>query len=324
MQESLVSRMTEHDADRDVSVVKIFSVIGVTSFTALISGFFLLQSQLWYTGIFLVLFWVMFTLQAIFIKSWKTILIALGIESFLMALPVAIVSNNYFSPYMLAALLILFLSLLMAEVAARDTIKNALHMPFWRVVREVMLKAVTGVLLFTALIYIFLAGGSNISPVKNFRDTFVAASVKTLDPSLSESSSTREVLRQVALKSLSGENLERFNKLSTSEKAAELNEATAKLFESVGGYFELTNINAPISQSVDDAMQNKFYSLSSLGRLYMILAIGALIWFAIRSIAFILYFPLVFIVFIVYETLIALGFAVVQYESRSREIVILN
>lgn len=316
--------MTEHDADRDISVIKISSVIGFTSFTALLSGFFLLQSQWWLTLIFLTLFWLSFTLQAIFVKSWKKIIVAVAIESFLMALPITIASNSYFSIYMLASFAVLFLFLLMAEVAARDTIKNALHMPFWRVVREVLLKAVTGVLVFVALVYIFLASGSNITPVKTLRETFVAGSVKALNPDLSSSSSTRDVLRAVAFRSLNGENLNRFNSLSPKEKEAELNEASLKLFESIGGYFSLTNIDAPISKSVDDALQNKFYNLDPLGRLYVFLVIGALLWFIIRSIAFILYFPLVFIIFIVYETLVALGFAVVQYESRSREIVILN
>jgi len=324
MQESLVSRMTEHNADRDVSVIKIFSLIGFCSFTAIFSEFFVLQSQWWPAAIFLVLFWVTFTLQAIFVKSWKKIIAAVAVESILMALPFFIVSSNRFSGYLLATFAILFLSLLMAEIAARDTIKNALRMPFWRVVREVMLKAITGVLVFLTLIHIFSISGSNIVPAKNSSDIFVAPIVKLVDKDLSASSTTREVLRKVALHSFNGEKLKTFNSLSESEKSAHLDVEALNLFTSIGGYFGLTNINAPISESVHDALQNKFFSLSPAAQLYILLSFGALLWFIVRTLAFLLYFPLAFIVFIVYETLIALGFAIVQYESRSREIVILN
>lgn len=323
MQASLVSRMTEHNADRDISVVKIFSLIAFTVFAAVISGFFILQSQWAYATVFLTLFWTAFTLQTLFIKTWKKIFIAISLETLAFALAIIITSGGRFSVYMLAALSVLLLSLLMAEVAARDAIKNALHTPFWRVAREALLKAVTGALVFTALAYIFL-----ISPPStvagNYSDAVVSPIVRILNKDLSIASSTREVLKQIFLKTLSGDNLIGYESLSASQKTAALDAAATELFKSFAPSLGLTNINDPISKSVYDALQNKFFSLSPVARAAILLSLALSIWFTIRTIAFLLYLPLAFIVFIAYETLIALGFAIVQYESRSREIVILN
>ena len=80
-------------------------------------------------------------------------------------------------------------------------------------------------------------------------------------------------------------------------------------------------MNVSGSENVHKIVDTRLSSLSPKAQIYWSMALIAAVWLSVQSVEFIIYIPLAVLVFLVYELLFALGFAVIQVESKSKEVI---
>lgn len=309
-----ISGLQTDSADADLSILKIASFIALVSISAFGSGYFLATIQVFYAFISLSLFLVLFSLQTIFIKSWTRIIPAVVLEVFFLSLPILVVLKNNLNIYLWSAIGLLLIFLFWAEVDGRSETRNFLKIHFWRVSKTVLLKSITAVLLFTIFIYVSLANvstdndyGNEISEAIN---VFIAPAIKIFVPEFSYESPLKNIIVDILTKQ--------------GVPQESISFATNEFKKNIDNMFGIDlDLNETIGNSVYAAIKDKINKMLNSGNVYALLPILIILWFMVRGIAFILFIPLSFISFLLYELSIITNFAVIQYESRSREIVLL-
>ena len=320
---SLLDR-NEGAVDVDVSIVKLWSFIGLTAFSAGLSGYFIGAVNLRYMIISAAVFLVLFTLQTFFIKGWRRIVTAVIIESSAFFLPVLIMSRGNISTALFLAfgLLVYFLSI--AESSGRKVITNSMVIPFWSASKIVLYKVIPGVIIFASVVYFAtgsLAVGENGSAIKSF----IAPAVRLLVPDFSPEMSTRQLLENVIKRSLSKEQLAAFDDLPQSAK----DDAIRNFERNIEGYTGPIDIDASFIETVYGFFTKKvggiqFGELSAAYKVYLLSAVITLAWFVVKIMTLIIFAPVAVLTFVLYETLIVTNFITIQYEPRSREIILLK
>lgn len=319
MMESSILNRADNSADVDLSVIKVISFMVLSIISAGIAGFFLAQASLIYGFIALFVFWVFFILQVFFIKDWTRILIATFLETVALIAPGAIIFRDNFSGFVFLALGVLFALLLSAENSGRSELANSLKIPVWRAMRHTASKVITATLVFASILYIFIAGKSIVATegAKTINESIVTPIVRTIIPDFISGMSIDDVLLQVMERQL-GEAA--FRNLSSAQKA----EALKNTKQALTNYIGDIDTNAPMGTAIYNYFSTKLTTAPLPAKGMVGLVLVAMIWGIIKLIALILFIPLAAFTVFIYEMLVVLNFVVIQYESRSREIILLK
>lgn len=315
--ESTVSN-SNTQSDTDVSVVKLISFVLLAIISAMATGYFIAKISILYILISLIVFWIIFTLQVLFIKGRSRIIIALALETMAIAIPSVFIFESGFSSYMLIGAISLFVLLLMAEMSARSQVKNSLRIKFFKVAKVSLSKSIPALLVFISLIYLFVAGKDLAAKNSGFiADSIITPIFSAFIPGLSADSSFRDIIEKTAELRLGRDAYESLPSYVKDESVKQ----TQTFIEKYTGQI---NIDAPFSDVVFEFFTERLSGADLLTKLYVAITLVTLIWFIVRTATIILYIPIAILSFLVYELLIVTNFIVIQYESRSREIVLLN
>lgn len=318
METSILNR-ADASADVDLSIFKVISFIALTVISAGVAGYFIAEASFLYGLLALVFFWILFVLQTFFIKGWPRILPAIFLESAAMLLPSAIIFRENFSGFVFLALGLLFALLLSAESAGRNELANALKIPFWRTARHVASKAVSSTLIFIAVVYLLIAGKSIVEKqgVQFVSDRILTPMMRTVIPEFTSKMSIDDLLLAVMEKQVGKE---AFQRLTPAQKAEALRSSKAALANSIGEI----DTKAPLGTALYNYFADKLTS-APLGIKVMVgLVLITTILGLVKLLALIFFMPVAALAALVYEILIVLNFVAIQYESRSREIILLK
>lgn len=315
MESSLLNKATA-TADVDLSIIKVSAYIVAVSLSALMAGYFIAEvSPIWGT-VSLMLFWVLFTLQIFFIKDWIRILIAVFAESLMLTLPAAIIFRDNFSGFVLLAFGVIFAGLLITEKAGRSDFANSLKIPLWRASRHIAAKVITATLAFVAVVYMFVAGGSIMGKegAELVSDKIILPAVRTVIPDFTPEMTFSQVVGKIL------ERDPRFKALSQSQRS-EATASTVSSFEKTVGEI---NESLPIGAAIYTYFADRFTNSPLGAKLMAVLILVAILWGFIKAISLILFIPVAALTALFYELFIVLNFSSIQYESRSREIILLK
>ncbi len=315
-EDSLITKGPEV-ADVNRSVWKVWATVVVPVLAAFGASFFFINGNLLWGGILAVLFLSLFALQVFFLKEFGYLALTILLETVVLLVPYYHISFNYLAISAVAILV----CLAGGALAGRRELENTLRVPFSRVARKALAGGATGLLLGMAILGAVSNGAfSYNSVVKTLLDPVITPVMKYYSPDYTPDMSVRGVLTQIARRTQPA-----IDKLppATANKVLNdaVNAASAQLKASLG--VEI-NLDATISANVTDLFAKKVGTMGLPTELLIYAVVFLLLWATIRFAAAIISYPLLVVAFVLFEILIAVGFAVVQLESRSREIVLLS
>ncbi len=319
---SLINEQSNETADTDRSIAKMAAVIFSAVVFAALFGYFLSQLNLVYSLIAITLFLAVFALQAFFIKDWNVTLFAVFAEVAAIVVPF----HKSFSLLLLGLFFLFFLFLFFAVLSGRRELQNALHIPFFKVAKSILVNGMIAVVLLISSIFIFGGLGNNLMTEENFQavlDPAIAPVMQPVFPNSSVGMPLESVISEFVKKQL--QDTDQFKALSESAK----NDYLGKVVKEEVKVIE-KSLNMPLDFSKSISQNVYMIAVSLINKLepqykdYVGLIILIAIWLTIGSVVSIFYIPVAIVTYIIFEILLAVEFAVIQYESRSREIIILK
>jgi len=320
----LVGKSPETVSDVDASLLKIIALMALTTLSAGMVGYFLVNPNivvgLSAIGVFLALF----IFQVLLVKSWNKIFLGVLAQSVTMALP-AVIDIGRLPPYVVTAWAIFLFTAVSAEFSGIQKIKDSIIIPFWKVSRIVFTRMFVAICLFAAIIYIFVPAppGSRLASASGAAgEIAVVRPIKYFIPEFSSATTVGQLLRMLAERSV---NAQKFaQSLSASEKGKLIRETANGLESLIEEKIGPINFNLTIGSAIIKTIANYMVNLGFFSFLLANVVILASLSLLFRGVSLLLYFPVSIVVFLIYETLIVTNFISVQYESRSREIAILK
>ena len=320
----LVGKSPETVSDVDASLLKIIALMALTTLSAGIVGYFLVNPNivvgLSAIGVFLALF----IFQVLLVKSWNKIFLGVLAQSVTMALP-AVIDIGRLPPHVVTAWAIFLFTAVSAEFSGIQKIKDSIIIPFWKVSRIVFTRMFVAICLFAAIIYIFVPAppGSRLASASGAAgEIAVVRPIKYFIPEFSSATTVGQLLRMLAERSV---NAQKFaQSLSASEKGKLIRETANGLESLIEEKIGPINFNLTIGSAIIKTIANYMVNLGFFSFLLANVVILASLSLLFRGVSLLLYFPVSIVVFLIYETLIVTNFISVQYESRSREIAILK
>ena len=320
----LVGKSPETVSDVDASLLKIIALMALTTLSAGMVGYFLVNPNivvgLSAIGVFLALF----IFQVLLVKSWNKIFLGVLAQSVTMALP-AVIDIGRLPPYVVTAWAIFLFTAVSAEFSGIQKIKDSVIIPFWKVSRIVFTRMFVAICLFAAIIYIFVPAppGSRLASASGAAgEIAVVRPIKYFIPEFSSATTVGQLLRMLAERSV---NAQKFaQSLSASEKGKLIRETANGLESLIEEKIGPIDFNLTIGSAIIKTIANYMVNLGFFSFLLANVVILASLSLLFRGVSLLLYFPVSIVVFLIYETLIVTNFISVQYESRSREIAILK
>jgi hypothetical protein len=306
--------------DVDRSVVKIIIVVLFGIISAVLTGLFFEKGEYIFSLISALAFLVVFIIQNIFIKSFDKIFIA----DFLQVAALSAMFYKLFSGYLLAAIIVLIILLFKASFDAKRELNSTLKIRFFRISKLILGSAAPAVFIF--LVAIFLIQGVSIKESWLDRAFYpVTPFVKQYLPDFSPQMPVSELLKDMALSGLQESDVEKINELPKWAANQMIEESIAQLEERMEALTgsDIVPENS-VSSNVYSIISDKIAGLSSASRLYLGVIVIVTAFIFIKSLMPIIYPVIAFAAFIIYEILLAVKFAVVQLETRSKEVVILD
>lgn len=319
---SLINSVPENAVDADYSMTKIAAVVVSVIIFAAAFGYFLNQLNFICGLIAAFFFLAVFTLQAFFIKDRSVIIAAVFVETAVLALPF----YKILSLPLIIAFFTFFLLNSGAILFGQRELENALKIPFFKISKAILVKSIIYVILLVSSIFIFSEMGAILFTEKNsqaFINPLITPIIRPIAPNFSPEMPVGVLISEIVKEQM--RESEQFKAMSEAEESAYLDKVVkeeAKIIE------RTTGAALDLKKSVAD---NIYLSLSSLldnltpqDKNYFGIALLVFIWLTISGFVFIFYVPVAILTYILYEILLAADFAVIQYESRSREIIILK
>jgi len=317
-EDSLITKGPEV-ADVNRSIWKTWVTVIVPAFVAFGASYLFINGNLLWCGILAVIFLSLLALQAFFLKEFGYIALALFLET---AALVAPYYHTSFS-YLILSAAIIFVCFLGGVLSGRRELENALKVPFSRVARKALVGGMTGVLFGAAVLGTVGSGSSPFSYenlIKVVLDPAITPVMKYYSPDYTPSMTVRGVLAHIIRRAQPTiDSLPQ----KVGDKALNdlVNTAAAQLKDSLGVE---VNLDATVSANVTDLLAKKIETTGLPVQLLIYAVVFLLLWITVRFVAAVLSYPLLVVTFILFEIFIAAGFAVIQLESRSREIVLLS
>lgn len=312
-------------ADINLSLVKIIVVIAVTVIFAGFVGLSIVNPHPILGLLVMIGFLTSFVMQVLFIKDWNKIFIAIAVESFVLLLPILIAIKFSISLYLIIAWLLFILFALASEFSGISVMKNSIKIPFWKVTRIVITQLWIALIIFMVFVYTLMPLPTN-SPLNQapaeVANVTIVPIVKIFIPEFTPERTTGELLRYMANRAVDKHEL---SSEINEEQRAQLVEMTTEEYRSLmEQYVGDFNPSATPGTVLSDFIENFAEQPNTFHKLYINILVFITIFFLLKGIAFIFYLPIGFIAFLIYETLIVFNLVSVEYESRSREILVLK
>lgn len=316
--------------DRSMIKIVIIAILSIASFFCF--GYFLkLFFQNGDTKFFLisglsaVLYLIIFILQNLFVKNFSVNILMI----FLTCLGLlAAFYENFANSAILTGIALVFSALFFANINGIRELKNCLKINFWRLNKIVLPKSIAAIFLFFSIIYIYngVASQKDFFISKPDFERILSPSVlmaQKFYPELDLSLTFSKLALTIAKKQI--EENPKLNVLPKAVKNSMASQAAKELEESAIGF-----IGAPISKDLKisealyEAAKYKFNTSPENVKSLILLGAVLTIFFTLEILALPARFIISFLAFIIYEILLAFGFANVELEGRSKEIIILK
>ncbi len=300
--------------------LKAYSLVGVTTLIALLGGYLLSKGLIFVGTLVAGIFLVCFSLQIIFLGNRYHLFLAVIINS----LALALFFYQAFSFYFIVALLILIGFLYLSVRRGRSEMENLMKVSIFRIVRASIGYGLTALIIFLGAALIL---NSQFSFTREKVDKLVDATLTPLAkryvPDFSPEMKMETFLTKLAERNLVAN--KGFQALSASLKKEAIGQSVVELQRQIEGSLGAKlQLNQSVAENIYQVLLIKVGSLTPVAKLYWSLLLVGLIWLTIKSVEFLIYLPFAILVFIVYELLLALDFAKVEFEPRSKEVVLLK
>jgi len=198
--------------------------------------------------------------------------------------------------------------------------KNALKINFARLVRFISTSMITGIVLFLSATLV-------ISSEFSIKEERVNKTIDITAPLISKfvGEYDGDTQARILLTNFARKNAIESPDFSLLPEAVQaqiinesINELTVRIEDYIGAEIAL---DASVSENVNSLVKLKLGSLTPRTQLYWGLGFIATMWISARSIDILVYLPFALLSFLMYELLFALGFASMQLESRSKEVI---
>ena len=327
MESNLLSHSRTNEAEVDRSLAKIIAlgVMGVVA--AVASGFFVARyadaatsANFWFLSGALTALAVVVLLQTFFVKSVSKAAALDAAYAIALVAPLA----PALTPLALLGAGAALAGMIWGNFTGSRELKDRIKIRFFRISRLTLGKAATGLSLFLTLYYLGTqTGGIAISKPLFEQLVLPGASItERFLPGVSLSGTFRAAVTELAAnqaKALPG-----FEILPPSAQRELLNRAAAEIEAQAAGFLGITiRPDARIIDLLYESLQAKLAALGENGKQLALLAVGAVVFFAIRGLGIFFVWAAIAVGFVIYEILIALGFATIVLEGGSREIIIL-
>lgn len=295
---------------------KLFGLIAFTTLAGVLAGFLLNGGLLLYGAIALVIFLTFFILEVLFTNKQNLLSLTVVLGGFAFALPFWKLTSIYF----ILAFIVFVAFLFHGAYMGRREMENMVKIRFTRVIHVISSSIITAIVIFLTAVLImssnFRVKEERVGQIIDITAPFLGRFVGEFNAD----TQARAILNTFVERSLIKN--EDFQALSVSQKKLIIDDGVGKLKErieeSLGTNIDLVN---SVTANVHNIIENKLGFLTPRAQLYLALMVIAVIWISIRSVEFLVYIPLAILVILVSELLFALGFASIQLESRSKEII---
>jgi len=303
------------------AIFKIYTVIIITTLTALASSYFFSQGAIFFGTFILLVFLAFFTLQVILLigadhyLTTAIILNSLGWASFF---------YQAISLYFLVVFGFLILFLFLAARQGKGELKNSLKIKASRVTRSVIGFALTAIIIFTFASMV-LANQLTLTQenIRQLTEVVVAPIARHYVKDFSPDMETGIFFARLAERNLAASRA--LAGLPASLKSQVINQSVAELKKDIEGYLGAEiDLRRSVSDNLYQALQFKISTLTLQAKIYWVLIILGIIFLSVKSIEFLIALPLTLFVFIIYQLLLVFNFASVDLKDRSQEVVFLN
>ncbi|OGY59823.1 MAG: hypothetical protein A3I31_01605 [Candidatus Colwellbacteria bacterium RIFCSPLOWO2_02_FULL_44_20b] len=329
---SLITKVTSDiSADVDYSPIKIVALVSVATLFAFFAGYFLGDfllaaevKSLVLTGVAMAMLLIFFVLQALFIKSFGKITLAVTLEIIVMFLPLA----GYSSILVLTGFVVATLWIFFAHHMGRNELQNELRIDYFRVSKIVIGGSLTALALIIAVSYsaAFLRSenlskrtfsylvDSTMPMLEKYIESFMGALSNGVGGFI-EKNINGELLKSIA----GGAEIPEAVKTEAVESAkSEVKNQVSDLVKSI------TEEKDAITNDLYKEAKNNYNALPADGKLMVEFILIIVVFLVIKSISFAVRWIVAPIGYVVYQVLLFSGFALIRLESRSREIIVLN
>jgi len=298
---------------------KVYVLIALATLFGALSSYFFNMGALLYGTIFLVLFLTFFMVESLFVYTKLQIATAVAINAVAFSLPFLRLISIYF----VIGFILLFLFLFLGAYRGRREIDNMVKIKFPKLVRVISGSLITAVVLFLSIVVILSSNFSismeRVDQIVRISTPLVSKFIEGFDANIN----TGDLLARVTEKQL--ESSDEFSALSARDKQAVINEQIEELKAGIEEWAGASiNLDATVTENIHNVVDMKLSSLTPRAQIYWSAALIATVWLSVQGVEFLVYIPLAILVFLVYELLFAMGFAVIQMESRSKEIISLK
>ena len=314
------------DIDRSISKIIGLAFFGVFfSFGfGLFLKFFLEEGDFFFFYFVLaaaIFFLTVFFLQSLFIKQFKILTLILAAEC--SGLVVGFY-DSVLMPAIWGSVAFAFLAMLLANYNARKEINNALKISFSKIGKIILPKAIASLALFSSVVYIVTIGGDSLISRTGFEKMMMPSFslIQKFYPEFDFSLTLNEFFAFLASESAS--KIPQFEILPKSVKAQMINQSAKEFQGRFEEFIGPINSKLKITDAIYEALMEKFRRASEKTQSLVLLGIAFFIFIFLESLARPFRLIVTFLTYIIYEILLALGFAKVEFEGTSREIIILK
>jgi hypothetical protein len=318
------------DVDRSmlkIAVLAILSMASISSFGYFLKLFFqgTGSDAPLISGLSVVLFLIIFVLQTLFIKSFK-------VNALIIFLDCAGLSAAFYNipSAILIGIALVFTALFFGNLNGVRELKNSLKINFWKASKTILPKAIAAIFLFISIVYVygdtikkdFFLSGSDFEKII-FSPSILLAQKFFPQFNLNSSLTFEELVIIIAKKQV--EENPQLNILPKTVKNLIVNQTAKEIREQVAGFVGVTvKSNSKISDFVYEALKEKFGALPENLKSFVLVGVVLIIFLTLEILALPVRLIISFLAFIVYELLLAFGFATIELEGRSKEIIILK
>lgn len=341
---SVVSQSRIEDADFSIMKIVMLALFSIGASLAMVYEFieFLSSLQyafLWFATAALFMFLVMNILNTFFIKRFSIIA---GIALLETGLPVLLFLSRIKTEAwpLIIGFSLFFIFVLAGINRGRSHLGNSIKIKFFATTKMVTAKLVTGVLIGVSVVFYmqcFSVGGACVEgfgrEVLNQALNLSKPIVNIWIPNISADQSVSDFFKQFAISEIGRVQYNGgLTSINPKNGISEIPlEAREKIVTQFSGELQKTveqktgplNAKASVRNEVFRLIANYLGKLPDAMQTLVSVGMAILLFFSLKGIAFLFYWFVDLIAFLVYKLLIAADFAVVTYETRNREFVIL-
>lgn len=314
---------TTDEVEVDRSVAKIVILAAIAIIFSFAFGYFLKafivhgQWNFLLISFFIALgFLTFFLLEVFFIKAFRIVSFII----FLQTLAILAPFYDHLSKTVAFGTLISFLIFLLGIYIGRAELDNMLKIKFWRISKKTLPKAITGLALFSSIVYVGISGFEQ----KQF---FISQNnfekIMKFVPGFDFSLPVETLIKNFAIKQV--ESNAQFELLPESMKKKLIDQSVKDLEKEISDFVGIPlNLKLKASEVLYQVIVEKYTKLPENVKLFTPAAIGLIIFLTIVSLSWPIRLIVTTVAFLIYEICLALGFGTIIMEGRSREIIVLK